>query len=781
MSEASGKIPVLLVDDATSSLQLIKRMLEEPEDFNFEIYTATDGSQALELFERVPFGIALIDWMIPEINGLDIITEVRRREREGLCDYCYLIMVTVRDRVEDVITSLDQGADDFVAKPFDRRVLTARGRAGKRVVENRALLRGLNDTLHQRIEKGERVEAELLNYMLMANASSDYITLIDRHYCYCAVNEAYLKARRKSHGDILGHTLVEVWGEQIFNEVLKTNVDIALTGSIVHYESLFGFTPTGSRFMDVTFYPYRNEHGEVSHVVITSHDITKVKRAEEEIRKLFHAVEHSPMGILIADAFGTIKYVNPEFLSQRGEKPGNLLGDFWRDTLVGRENKYLFEEIWAVIATGREWIGELSISRSDGLPVWYSLTITPILGEDTRVTDFIALREDITEQVEAEQARDDMHQQLLQSAKLATLGELSAGIAHELNNVLTLLLGHAEELEHALEQENLDRSTLRKSSANILEVAERMNKIATQMRKSAHGPMPEFVTHDVRQILEDTLFLMNKKIRNAGVTVQSDFAPELPPVNCDPGQIEQVVLNILTNALAAMEGRNGGLIRITTAVGADRGVDIAVWNDGPLIPPEVLEHLFEPFFTTKPRGIGTGLGMSIAATIMRNHGGRLEAKSAIDLGTSFTLSFPAVSGASLNRAPFLVVLGPDQDERAELARRIAGYGYRVEVVEDQYGLTALCADSSPALLFCFEEALDDETCTLVQNLQHRCTDLPIVLLQHRSSGACPPFARLEFHATLRRPLSALMLRKLLKGLGSGNRTGTPAPVDLGSW
>ena len=227
-----------------------------------------------------------------------------------------------------------------------------------------------------------------------------------------------------------------------------------------------------------------------------------------------------------------------------------------------------------------------------------------------------------------------MQVQLVQAAKLAAVGELAAGVAHELNNPLTSVLGYAEWL--------LSHQAVDTSLAHDLEIiareARRARDIVRNLLDFARQTEPQRLPADVGQIVHQTLDLIRQHLEKSGVVIEEDWAPDIGPVALDSGQMKQVFLNLITNAAQAMP--KGGRLRLRTARLGDE-VAISVSDTGRGIPPELQARIFDPFFTTKPTGQGTGLGLSISLGIVEKHGGRVSVESQVGQGSTFTVWLPA--------------------------------------------------------------------------------------------------------------------------------------------
>ncbi len=220
------------------------------------------------------------------------------------------------------------------------------------------------------------------------------------------------------------------------------------------------------------------------------------------------------------------------------------------------------------------------------------------------------------EQLKATQA------QLIQTAKLAAVGELAAGVAHELNNPLTSVLGFAELLLRTLPPD----VPFRRDLETIDKQALRARDIVRSLLEFARQSKPERLPSDLNQVVQQTLGLIRQHLETSGVLIEEEYAPHLEPITLNSGQMKQVVLNLINNAAQAMP--RGGKLRVSTARAGDLVV-VTVADTGVGIPQEIMDRIFDPFFTTKPVGQGTGLGLSVSLGIVQEHGGRITVESRV--------------------------------------------------------------------------------------------------------------------------------------------------------
>lgn len=257
-------------------------------------------------------------------------------------------------------------------------------------------------------------------------------------------------------------------------------------------------------------------------------------------------------------------------------------------------------------------------------------TVRPILADSAQPSGWV-------ERYRESLSGRDLPARLLQTDKLAALGQMVAGIAHELNNPLTTVMGYS----HLLLDRQLDGRTLA-DVGRICQEAERAARVVRSLLTFAREAKLDRSPVQLNEIVERTLRLCAYDLRRANITVETDLASQLPPTLANPIQLQQVVFNLLVNSQQAIAetGRPGRIV-LRTRHGAGR-VFLHVEDDGPGIPSDLQPRIFEPFFTTKPVGVGTGLGLSIISGILRQHGGEIRVSSVPGAGAAFAVSLPPV-------------------------------------------------------------------------------------------------------------------------------------------
>jgi signal transduction histidine kinase/ActR/RegA family two-component response regulator len=316
----------------------------------------------------------------------------------------------------------------------------------------------------------------------------------------------------------------------------------------------------------------------------------------------------------------------------------------------------------------------------------------PIVDETGAVLGRVEIYRDLT-------AERVFQSKLLQTEKLAELGQMVSGIAHELSNPLTSILGYAQRL--LLRRDVLGDSP---EARQIFQEAERASTILRQLLLSARDSRPERRRLALNQVVSRTLELQRFSPASDNVRVQLDLDSVLPFVQGDAGQLQQVLMNLIGNARHAIEEQGkGGTIRVKTRRIAEKRVLLEVSDDGPGIPQAIQARIFDPFFTTKPAGVGTGLGLAIVLGIVREHGGKLHLTSNPGQGTVFSIELPAIAasemplpatgGAPRARPRVETLPSPESLETAQAGATLGAWaGARVLVLEDEPTVARLIAD-----------------------------------------------------------------------------------------
>ncbi len=421
-------------------------------------------------------------------------------------------------------------------------------------------------------------------------------------------------------------------------------------------------------------------------------------RAEAELHGVLDWLEE---GVVLFDAKNNIRAMNMRFAQMAGLAPEDSEKLTTLDGLMAQMAEQAadpesFRERWRQLSRGIEGGVREEVQLVRPWPRVLERAARPVLDAAGGRLGWVEIYRDLT-------ARRIFQSKLLQTEKLAALGQMVSGVAHELSNPLTSILGYAQRL---MLRNDLAGGT--EEAAKILQEAERAGAILRQLLLTARESPPERRAVALNQVVLRTMELQRFGLAAEKIRVELDLDPSLPYVRGDAGQLQQVLMNLLGNARQAIEQQGrGGTIRVRTSCLDQRGVVLEVSDDGPGVPPAIMARIFDPFFTTKAAGVGTGLGLAIVLGIVREHGGRVRVASPPAGGAVFYIELPASSAQALEterrrslaednlifnlRAP---ASGPGEN-RGPLAPPAAHTdwrGARVLVVEDEPTVARLIAD-----------------------------------------------------------------------------------------
>ena len=382
----------------------------------------------------------------------------------------------------------------------------------------------------------------------------------------------------------------------------------------------------------------------VNAIVINYQDVTDrewLEKAVHELNKRYHLLANN-----ITDAifFLTMNlevvYISPSVTRLHGYTVEELMDmdnmkkmcspawkeieAFWSEifTHLTSENA---EQTWSVSA-------ELELNHKDGHNFWIEAKATLVYDPDLQMPCVVGVARDITQ-------RKEMEQQLRRTERLAAVGQLAAGVAHELNNPLAAVQAYSQFLSS---RQDLDES-MREDVDTIYKEAQRASKITANLLQFCRKHEPEKKLISINEVIEDSIELNAYRLKVNNIEMSTNLDPELPQTMADFFQLQQVFVNLITNAEQAMTKAHGqGTLTITSSL-AKGAIRVTFADSGPGIPDDALNKVFDPFFTTKDVGEGTGLGLSICFGIVEHHGGTIRVKSEDGKGSTFTIELPVVT------------------------------------------------------------------------------------------------------------------------------------------
>ncbi len=383
-------------------------------------------------------------------------------------------------------------------------------------------------------------------------------------------------------------------------------------------------------WVDTTIVPFLGKNSKPYQYVAIRHDITNRKLAEEklknslkEVNDINFALDQSSI-VAFTDEKGKITKVNDKFCEISKYSREELIGKDHQILNSGFHSKAFFKELWSTIGNGYVWKGEIRNKAKDGTYYWVDTTIIPFMNEKGKPYQYLAIRNDITERKKTEET---LHRQ----DKLAAVGQLAAGVAHEIRNPLTSMKGYGEFL---LEDETDPQR--REFIEIILDEIGRVNTIVEDFMVLAKPKAVELEEKNIVTIINNVLSLLEFEARKKNVKMSFEANEDIIQIECDEDRLKQVFLNFVKNGIEAMP--NGGELTVKVSV-EDHQVQISIQDTGVGIPEDKLKKIGEPFYTTKKEG--NGLGLMVSFKIIESHQGKVYIESEINKGTTFNIILPA--------------------------------------------------------------------------------------------------------------------------------------------
>ena len=658
----SQRVEILLIDDNTDYLHLIQKALER-HDPRYHVTGVSSPEEAYELLDRQPFHLLLLDYKFPRGNGLQVFRNLKDK-----LYFVPTVMVTAFGDEGLAIQCMREGALDFVPKTADFMQALPE-------VVSRSIERGR--TIRERIRTRTDLERKNRELQLL----NDIATAISvTHDPDEIAQQAALRLREflgaaRSNLQAGGADAPTRESDRRDVHVVHLGGERRLVVPLVRRDQVVGV---------LTFAPV----GEVSPAdrAACASVAAQVAVAVEHAR-LYRALaetEHYLQDI-VANAGDEIVTIDSHARIITWNAGAEAIYGWTCDEVVGRGWDLLWRADRAAEAqgfVGRVLAGEtlatfetVRVTR-DGTLVDILLTLSPLRGPEGNVRGVSCLGKNVTYQKQ-------LQAQLVQSEKMAAVGQLISGVAHELNNPLTGVLGYAQLVATADTGEKLPIYLER-----IATEASRCQRIVHNLLTFARKHEPRAERISLNAVVQGTLELREYDLRVNNVELASELAPDLPTTLADPNQLQQVIVNLITNAqhaIAKAKGSGRIVVRTFLDEAGLRGrpsLCISVEDDGPGIPEDLRKKVFDPFFTTKDAAEGTGLGLSISYGIIQQHGGEIS-----------VLASPAGGACVQFRVPVHPDLAGASPEKPRVVRTPLELGQkRILVVDDQPSIREIFAD-----------------------------------------------------------------------------------------
>lgn len=359
------------------------------------------------------------------------------------------------------------------------------------------------------------------------------------------------------------------------------------------------------------------------------------------MRKLSSALEQAADSVMITDRERRIEYVNPAFVQLTGYHREEVVGQKTYFLRSGVHDEEFYQALLQVINNGGVYRGVLVNRKKDGSIFHEQKTIAPLKDDQGTITHFISTGHDITDLVKAEE-QDRLHKaELAHVGRLSILGEMTSGLAHELNQPLCAITTYAQTCLRIIQNKDYNPEEVRYGLEQVVRQAELGGAIFRRLRNFARKDEIRQQRVKLQDVIHEVAGFIRAEALQSQIHLKMEIARQLPSVSADPIQIEQVMLNLVRNSMDAMTSIEEGqrLISIKAGRYQRRWVRVCISDTGRGCPREIVDRLFEPFFTTKPNGLGIGLGIS--QSIIDAHGGRLWLESNSATGAMFCFTLPS--------------------------------------------------------------------------------------------------------------------------------------------
>jgi PAS domain S-box-containing protein len=506
------------------------------------------------------------------------------------------------------------------------------------------------------ITERKRTEEERQKFVMLADSSSEFIGMCDLDFNPIYVNPAGIQM--VGLRDLEDACQVKVQDyffpedqrfitDEFFPRVLREghgDVEIRLRN----------FQTGKAIWMLYYLFSVRQDNGKVIGWATVSRDITERKLTENRLLLHSEIVANMDEGVYLMRAQDeTIVYTNSALERIFGYGPDEMIGKHISIINTSTENdpEDTMKEIRAIIEIEGGWQGEVLNVRKDGIPFWSHVNVS-VFDHSEYGTVWLGVHADITERVKAEEEKQQMEAHLRQQQKLESIGTLASGVAHEINNPIMGIMNYASLIGERLDP---SQSQLHEFADEIGHETERIAKIVSNLLTFARQEKQSHSPARITDIVDGTLSLIRTVIKRDQITLEVDVPDDLPELKCRSQQIQQVMMNLLTNARDALNERYpeydpNKIIKMSVHLFEKEGrrwLRTTVEDHGVGIPVEIRERIFDPFYTTKGRATGTGLGLSISLGIVQEHHGELTFESEEGQPTRFYLDLPVDNGWNL--------------------------------------------------------------------------------------------------------------------------------------
>lgn len=662
---------VLIVDDDRDARESLRADFERA---GYRVLSVEDAPTALRLLQKEPCDLVVVELDMPEVDGLALCKLLRAQPATSKLP---IIALAGKEAESQKLQAFEAGADDYISKLSTAGEIISRSAAQLRAAQREWALIGSNRELRFLADLGRGLLRALEPEQLVrrvagatyegtsATFCAAFLTLSEPDTAVCvfdregsAEDSSLLKVERLQEwlasssavslliNDKQRFFLRDEAHESEYVAPLRFG-GRAKGALIVAFDKREDCDETVCRLVDAA----AQQAALAAHISTlyqaardASANLTiEVERRTEEVqaqRRFIEAIiDNLPLSLYAIDRnYKIVAWNRNRELGELGIPRGSVLGKNIFSVLTRQKRELLESEFAVVFKTGQiERIEHETAIANGEMKHWLISKIPMWIDRSGQVSHVIAVGEDISDRIEANRA-------IARAEKLTAIGRLAAGVVHEINNPLATISACAEALESRLQEGAFKNSEalddLREYLGLIRSEAFRCKTITNGLLDFSRTRAAGHTSLNLAQIISSAVRLLSHQQRGERINFQIETPENLPPVSGDAGQLQQAIIALAANAVDAMP--QGGVLKIT---GRQNGnsVVVEVSDTGFGIPAENVPRIFEPFFTTKEVGKGTGLGLAVCYGILTEHGGSLDVRSTVGVGTTFTISLPAIN------------------------------------------------------------------------------------------------------------------------------------------
>ena len=670
ISITTNSARLLIVDDDLSARHELRRVFEGA---GHRTITAGDAPSALRLLHREACDLVMLDVTLPEVDGLALCRLLRA---QPAMQQLPVIVFSADDSENRKVEAFAAGADDYIVKPSTPGELLSRVNSHLNYAQREWELIGSNRELQFLADLGRGLLQTLVPEQVARRVAGATYEGTNAALCACAVKNnghglaicVFDRDGSAESSALINPDRLERWLARSVGPSLLTNHKEFLLRDQQHQSEYvtpirFGEQNLGALVVafsaaeDCSEDKCRLIDAAAQQAALATHISllylgareSAATLAEEVDRRVVESemqerfteaiIDSLPLSLYAIDSdYQIVAWNRNRELGELGLPRGEVLGRNIFEVLTKQSRELLQREFSKVFATGEiHRVEQESVSSSGETNHWLISKIPMRAVAGNKVSHVITVGENITARVKSDRA-------VARSEKLAAVGRLAAGVVHEINNPLATIAACAESLGKRIEEgafnSSPDVADLREYLGLIRDEAFRCKTITNGLLNFSRMRAGQFVLVDMAEVIKTTARLVTHQQRGENIQISVEAAATLPRVSGDMGQLQQAVVALATNGIDAMP--DGGTLTLRAKAAGSR-VLVEVCDTGIGIPPENMTKIFDPFFTTKDVGRGTGLGLAVCYGILSEHSGRLDVRSSLGVGTTFTITLPVVS------------------------------------------------------------------------------------------------------------------------------------------